>query len=530
MPEVVLEHWPHPRAESSSRAFTSALITLTLSILGSSVLPVPYAFSRTGVLLGLLTALAVSLANSLTGTLLVRAAGACGTSSYEALAETLGGPRWRAFTQSWLVLLLFGTLCGDFALVADTGRLAVGKLAGSAAPHWLLAGQGRVIVALLGLGLVLPLSCLKHIRKLEQAAAAGVALVGVLTVIIIRRCVADDFPAVRSGELDLFHVRLTPDLPEAIGVLSFAFYVHPMLLPMLAEMPAGARGVALTARANQLVTSGVALAIYSVVGVFAAARYGLATGGDVLVNEWLGGAWDGALDAGMALYLALSMVPIVLTLRLQLDALILGPGRRTSRAHTMQVTAASVLSSLGVALCFPTAAEKMFAITGASAVCVVCYALPVAFHLRLFYRPASAVARCASVPDLAPSAQHALLGTSLGPDANQHNASTLSLAGWGRPGSPASTAPSTGSARLASAEHAASLAHWADLDDKLAGLEPGPVTLEYPSVHSVRQEPSVARRAAAMTQHVVLPLLVLVLGFLASGVGLVLAIQQLLAS
>lgn len=131
----------------------------------SSVLPVPYAFSRTGVLLGLLTALAVSLANSLTGTLLVRAAGACGTSSYEALAETLGGPRWRAFTQSWLVLLLFGTLCGDFALVADTGRLAVGKLAGSAAPHWLLAGQGRVIVALLGLGLVLPLSCLKHIRK-----------------------------------------------------------------------------------------------------------------------------------------------------------------------------------------------------------------------------------------------------------------------------------------------------------------------------------------------------------------------------
>ena len=37
------------------------------------------------------------------------------------------------------------------------------------------------------------------------------------------------------------------------------------------------------------------------------------------MNEWLPGRWDGALDALMALYLAISMVPIAMTLRYQLD-------------------------------------------------------------------------------------------------------------------------------------------------------------------------------------------------------------------
>ncbi len=39
--------------------------------------------------------------------------------------------------------------------------------------------------------------------------------------------------------------------------------------------------------------------------------------------------------------------------------------------------------SLGVALAFPDYAEKIFAITGATAVAAVCYLIPVALHLML---------------------------------------------------------------------------------------------------------------------------------------------------
>ena len=133
-----------------------------------------------------------------------------------------------------------------------------------------------------------------------------------------------------------------------------------MLLPLLSEMPAGKLGVDLTCRAVQVVTlgepagaapavwlptsatpapclplprvlrptlalattppchstptlptpfdsippSGVAFTTYATVGFFAAARYGLSTAGDVLVNRWLPGRWDGLLDVLMAAYLA----------------------------------------------------------------------------------------------------------------------------------------------------------------------------------------------------------------------------------
>lgn len=183
----------------------------------------------------MLTAVAVSYANALTGTLLVQVAAACEAKTYESLAEKLGGPAWRVgawrlgcwggrgscgqsahgacippgtcrhrrrhphawaplvpapavciqpsplpqknecmqrFTQCWLVLLLFGTLCGDFALIADTGKLAVARTMGAAAPPWLVNDDGRLAMAVLALGLVLPLSCMRHIRKARRCSVS----------------------------------------------------------------------------------------------------------------------------------------------------------------------------------------------------------------------------------------------------------------------------------------------------------------------------------------------------------------------
>lgn len=48
-------------------------------------------------------------------------------------------------------------------------------------------------------------------------------------------------------------------------------------------------------------TAGIAYVCYAVIGVFAAARYGLRTEGDILVNRWLPGRWDGVLSAATTL-------------------------------------------------------------------------------------------------------------------------------------------------------------------------------------------------------------------------------------
>jgi hypothetical protein len=278
-----------PRPETPGRALASATVTLTLAILGSSVLPVPYAVSRLGVLPGLGIMLAVGLGNSLAGTLLLRSAAALDRHTYEGLAHAVGGPSWKVgaaasaprlhgcvapsssaciaplalatplaaagrkrvhpcchlptpyplappppravpslasrvqlTTEVCLVLLLWGNLTGDFCLLADTGSIAAAALYPGGAPAWLVAGDGRIIMAALALLVVFPLSCLRRMRELEMIGTAGFAFVALLAAIFTGSAAAAGFPALRSGELPLLRPAVAGSLPEAVGVLSFA--------------------------------------------------------------------------------------------------------------------------------------------------------------------------------------------------------------------------------------------------------------------------------------------------------------------
>ena len=70
----------------------------------------------------------------------------------------------QAATRFSLILLLFGTIVGDFALLADVGTRAVERLhaAHAAPPAWLVGYHGRVIMTLLAVFLVYPLCCLRR--------------------------------------------------------------------------------------------------------------------------------------------------------------------------------------------------------------------------------------------------------------------------------------------------------------------------------------------------------------------------------
>lgn len=59
------------------------------------MLPVPYAFSKTGVLLGVLVMIVVAGSNCLTSLLLLKAAGKTGCNSYEGVALAVGGQTWK---------------------------------------------------------------------------------------------------------------------------------------------------------------------------------------------------------------------------------------------------------------------------------------------------------------------------------------------------------------------------------------------------------------------------------------------------
>jgi solute carrier family 38 (sodium-coupled neutral amino acid transporter), member 11 len=377
-----------PNNGSNNHIFRTAATTLTLGILGSSVLPVPWAFSRVGIAPAMAVALWVAFSNAYSGTVLLRAAAHLNKTTYESVCETAGGSRaWRFMAEVALILLLFGTLAGDAALLADTGSLTIADLTRGKSPDWAMHG-GRLPMLFLIVVLVVPLSMFRQMRGLERAATAGVGLIMALMLIIVVQSLRAGLPAIRSGELPIWKVAASAEqLPEALSVLSFAFYTTPMLLPLLSELPRGPQSVDIMCGALQFVTLVIALLVYAVTGIFAAARWGLATEGDVLVNSWLPGKAAGILDLGMAVYLSISMAPMAITLRYLLDAALTAHGELAaySFGRDMTITVGGISAATAVAAKWPEQAEKLFALTGATAVSLVSYILPVAVHFLLYF-------------------------------------------------------------------------------------------------------------------------------------------------
>ncbi|GLC55693.1 hypothetical protein PLESTB_001015400 [Pleodorina starrii] len=371
--------------DTAGHALYSALVTLTLGVLGSTVLPVPYAFSKTGIAAGALTMALVAAANDATCCMMIRAAAHTGLTTFEQLADWAGGRRARIFTQVSLILLLYGTLCGGLAFLSDVARVMVLKGLGPGEAPPLLAADGRPVMVLTVLTVLLPLCLQRHIRQFEKAATVGVAVVVVLCAIIVGRAVAEDFPAVRAGELEVLHVKVDEHLPEAFAVLGFAFYMQPMLMPLLKEMPPGPAGTRLTERAVHITLFAVACGVYGTVGIFGASIFGTETESNIMVNDLLPGRHLATLVlyACLLVYLCCGMVTTHYALRASLDLLLVGPDAPFTWSRQIAETLGILSCATTVALLFPTQAEKIFALTGCTAVCLVCYVIPVYIHLAV---------------------------------------------------------------------------------------------------------------------------------------------------
>ncbi|KAG2436229.1 hypothetical protein HXX76_006540 [Chlamydomonas incerta] len=327
----------------------------------------------------------VAVANDITCCMMIRAAAHVGCSTYEQLSEWAGGKKARVFTQVSLILLLYGTLCGGLAFLSDVARVMVSKGLGPGRAPALLESDGRPVMVLTVLTVLLPLCLQRHIRQFEKAATGGVAVVVILCIIIVTRAVQLGFPAVASGELDVLAVKVDEHLPEAFAVLGFAFYMHPMLMPLLKEMPRGPAGARLTEKAVHITLFGVACGVYGTVGIFGAAIFGASTESNIMVNDLLPGHPTGTLllYASLLVYLCCGMVTTHYALRASLDLLVAGPDAPFTWTRRVAETCGILTAATTVALLFPTEAEKIFALTGCTAVCLVCYVIPVGIHLAV---------------------------------------------------------------------------------------------------------------------------------------------------
>eukprot|EP00873_Tetraselmis_striata_P026199 jgi/Tetstr1/446463/TSEL_034004.t1 len=361
----------------------SATGTLGLGCLGSSVLPTPYAFSKTGVACGLFLMLVVAYANAFTAELLLKAAAATRTDTYEACAEAVGGRRWKIWVQVTLLALLFGNTCGSVALLSDVGNVIMAKLQQPPDGATLAAGSadGLAIQLLLVFGLVFPLCMLRDIRSLDNCAPLAALVIVALIGAIMYRAIETGFPAIASGDMPIWVPTDVAAIPEAVSLLGFAFYLHPCLIPVLREMPPGGLGLRATVSATRVVLYGICMAVYGATGFFGASSFGEDTKGDVLQNEIIGGTPAVVLISAVAAYLAVSIPPIFHVLRSSFRQLVT-PGAEFSWVRHSLETAGLLGAAVAVSILFSSQAEKIFAITGSTGVCMACYVLPICIYRR----------------------------------------------------------------------------------------------------------------------------------------------------
>lgn len=130
----------------------------------SSVLPLAWAFSVTGVVVGFSMLLIVAAANTYTCDILLHAARITGARDYEGLAFAVGGKPFRATVEAFVLLLLYGSMVGTLVQLAEICDFTL-KAYAPHLPSWILVQQGALPMAILVLLVVLPLCMLPSLES-----------------------------------------------------------------------------------------------------------------------------------------------------------------------------------------------------------------------------------------------------------------------------------------------------------------------------------------------------------------------------
>lgn len=203
-------------------------------------------------------------------------------------------------------------------------------------------------------------------------------------------------------------------------------------------------------------------------------------------------------------------------LRASLDILLFGPHQPFTWTRTIAETCLTIGSSLSVAMLFPNAAEKMFAVTGATAVAIICYVIPIYIHFRVMQQQSASTKGSARKPACGASGASAATtarttkqdGSSATPLASQHSES-----------------PST---RVLGAVSVDMVCERGD-DSGDAGPECQQPLLQPPAAAGERAASGSGRRFHGGWIHtVVMPIFVLLLGVGFSVAAIFVAVQQML--
>lgn len=371
------------------KGYLAAAFTMCLGVMGGAILPVPSAFQVTGILAAIIISIVVCAANVYTADLLLRQCYKSGARDYEEIAFAAGGKIWLVLTQASLVVLLGGSIIGGFQQTAEAFVFGCQSIWGDSVPEWVLYknSAGDLPMVVLTFAISFPLCLVKQLRSLEYAGMAGFLVVMWLTIDVWVQSIGNGLPKAGTSEFPVSGFNSLDNIATSLSILGFAFYIQPIMMPLLAEMPGAPRHQArVLSWAMRFTLVIFAAGVYISIGFFGAARFGANTQGNILQNTLLGGGKaQGVLNFAMCFYISLSVPPLEYPMRMILNNWLPGDHRHHPWLRHVGITLFELCACLAIAIFYQSGSAKLLTITGATGVVMAAYICPIGNHFLLYY-------------------------------------------------------------------------------------------------------------------------------------------------
>ncbi|KAL6236120.1 hypothetical protein BDW75DRAFT_207778 [Aspergillus navahoensis] len=221
------EFFPEEHLESARprSGMKMAFMNMANSIIGAGIIGQPYALRQSGMVMGILLLVALTVTVDWTIRLIVVNSKLSGADSFQATMQ-------HCFGKSGLIAIsvaqwafAFGGMIAFCIIVGDTIPHVLGSIFPSLRDMsflWLLADR-RAIIVLLVLGISYPLSLYRDIAKLAKASTLALVSMAVIVIAVVTQ--GFRVPQDSRGEVKSL-LLLNTGFFQAVGVISFAFVCH----------------------------------------------------------------------------------------------------------------------------------------------------------------------------------------------------------------------------------------------------------------------------------------------------------------
>eukprot|EP00002_Diphylleia_rotans_P011786 TRINITY_DN2319_c0_g2_i1.p1 TRINITY_DN2319_c0_g2~~TRINITY_DN2319_c0_g2_i1.p1 ORF type:complete len:461 (-),score=102.55 TRINITY_DN2319_c0_g2_i1:4-1386(-) len=360
----------------------SSIFNLTNTTVGAGVLTIPYALSKTGVLLGVALIMAVCLVAGLSHLLLIDLADKTKCTTYRELAIYTFGPRAGRFVDFVIIFYTIGTLIAYPIIIGGNLPDVIQEITEAwFSGEWPFSeNEGRALLMSLTMFIVIvPTSMLPNLDALKHTSMMAITCIAYLMVVILYTYAAG---TQESKDNDVVYVSGDFDLFLAFPLISVSFTAHYNVLRIYHEYENRSRE-----RMKRVIVASLAIisCLYLLIGVPGYLAFRADVEDDILTNLDEDKPWNVVAKFGLVLTIVFSYPLVVFATRSSLHSFLF-PTKASTIDRLRVLTLVLATISLVVAIFVPDV-SVVFSFTGSSFGVMIVYILPAAMTLHLSRLP-----------------------------------------------------------------------------------------------------------------------------------------------